>query len=354
MRRDFAAALADLGQARVQLEEADDELAIARVDADQGALEMNRDRPEQAIGYLESAAATFERYGAINELIETLQSLVSNRMALLQPADALAASDRSWALAARVTDPNQRLNLTEDRIDAFIALGRFREADALLSTLPADAPDANPFVARRLHALRARLAFARDDNAAAAEQAKRALALPTPSDDLGEGVAEIALVYQRATLAVAAQKPTKAPAAAWIDFGKPPAYPVQALAEAEWDAYRDDTGEAARLFTQALNMAEARGEPTDVGAVTDAFGPWLLAHGQTQQAGEVIGRVAPWANRDYDSALLQVRLFHALGQPGAWVKALAQAQALAGEREVPKDLEQPPPRRAAMAAASAR
>jgi DNA-binding winged helix-turn-helix (wHTH) protein/tetratricopeptide (TPR) repeat protein len=353
MRRDFARALADLGQARVQLAEAGDVLAIARVDADQGALEMNRDRPQDATGYLESAADEFERYSAINELMEALESLASNHMALLQPAEALAASDRSWSLAARVTDANQRLNLIEDRVDAFIALGRFREAGALLSTLPAAVADANPFVARRLPALRARLALMLGDNANAAAQATRALALPAPSDDLGEGVAEIALIDQRATLASAGTRPAGAPAAAWVDFSKPPAYPVQALAEAEWAAYRDDAIEAERLFKHALDMAEARGVPADVGSVTSAFGPWLLAHGALQQAGDVIGRVAPWAAHDYDSALLQVRLFHALGQPDAWARALAQAQSLAGERSVPAELLQPPRSHEDMAAAAA-
>ena len=52
----------------------------------------------------------------------------------------------------------------------------------------------------------------------------------------------------------------------------------------------------------------------------------------------MIGRVAPWAEHDYDSALLQVRLYHALGQRGPWAKALAQARALAGERDLPADV----------------
>jgi DNA-binding winged helix-turn-helix (wHTH) protein/tetratricopeptide (TPR) repeat protein len=350
MRRDFAPALADLGQARVQLEEVGDALAIARVDTDQGGLEMNRDRPQAAIGYLENAAGVFERYGAINELMETLESLVSNHLVLLQPTEALAASDRSWVLAVRVTDPNQRLNLIEDRVDAFIALGRLHDADALLSTLPPDAPTANPFVARRLHALRARLALARGDNTDAAIEARRALALPSPSDDLGEGVAEIALTYQRAMLGSSDHTLAEAPASEWIDFAKPLAYPVQALAAAEWAAWRGDTDEADRKFQQALDMAEARGEPVDVASVTSAFGPWLLAHDRAQQAGDVIGRVAPWAERDYDSALVQAQLFHALGQSGPWEKALAQARALAGERELPAEVRRPPRNHASLAA----
>ena len=352
MRHDFAPALADLGQARVQLAQAGDVLAIARVDSNQGGLEMTRDRPQDAVGYLENAATEFERFGAINELMETLASLSSNYMALLRPVDALAASDRSWALATRVTDPNQRLNLTEDRVDAFLALGRFHEAGALLGMLPADATGANPFAARRLPALRARLALALGDTTQAVSEAKHALGLPAPSDDLGEGVAEIALVCQRATLATAENPPARAPAAGWIDFGKPPAYPVQALAEAEWAAYRGEADTAQQLFKHALDMAETRGVPADVDAVTSAFGPWLLAHGQLRQAGDVIGRVASWAGHDYDAALLQLRLFHALGQPDAWARALAQAKSLAGERELPRDLLQPPSSTRVMAASA--
>ena len=56
----------------------------------------------------------------------------------------------------------------------------------------------------------------------------------------------------------------------------------------------------------------------------------------------MIGRVAPWAAQDYDSALLQVRLFHALGQPGPWSKAIAGARAIAGERAIPGDVREPP------------
>jgi hypothetical protein len=66
----------------------------------------------------------------------------------------------------------------------------------------------------------------------------------------------------------------------------------------------------------------------------------------------VIGRVAPWAPQDYDAALLQVRLYHALGQPGPWSKAIAEARSLAGERAIPADVRDAP--RAGEVAAAAR
>jgi hypothetical protein len=56
------------------------------------------------------------------------------------------------------------------------------------------------------------------------------------------------------------------------------------------------------------------------------------------EAGALVGRVAPWADRDYDCALLQLRLYHALGQRELWASALATARSLAGDRRIPAEL----------------
>jgi DNA-binding winged helix-turn-helix (wHTH) protein/tetratricopeptide (TPR) repeat protein len=337
MRHESAQALADLGEARVQLEAAGDALGVARVDSNLGGLEMNRDRPDQALAYLDSAATQFERYGAINELMETLESLVSDNLALLRPADALAASDRSWTLAARAIDPNQRLNLTLDRVDVFLSLGRLHEAGSLLAPIPASAPLANPFLARRLPALRARLALAEGRATDAVIAARQALAMPAPSDDAGDGVAEIAVVLQRATLA-ASTPAAEPPAETWMPQQTPPVFAAQAVLEADWSAATGDDDKAAQLYRDALDLAERRGVPSDIALAAVPYGTWLLRHGRDQQAGEVIGRVSSWATRDFECALLQVRLFAARHQADAWSRALAQANTLAGERLIPDEL----------------
>ena len=46
--------------------------------------------------------------------------------------------------------------------------------------------------------------------------------------------------------------------------------------------------------------------------------------------------------RDFRCALLDVELFHALGRANAWSTALVRAERLAGEREIPADLREPP------------
>jgi len=64
-------------------------------------------------------------------------------------------------------------------------------------------------------------------------------------------------------------------------------------------------------------------------------GTTLIAEGEIDAAGPVVGRVARWADSDFSCAVLQATLYRALGQSSAWDAALAQARSLAGERAVP-------------------
>ena len=70
--------------------------------------------------------------------------------------------------------------------------------------------------------------------------------------------------------------------------------------------------------------------------------PWLIERGRLDDARALAGRVAPWAPRDFDCALVQVRALHAGGAVEAWRAALDAARALAGEREIPPALTQAP------------
>ena len=82
--------------------------------------------------------------------------------------------------------------------------------------------------------------------------------------------------------------------------------------------------------------------PDAIVLVADAEARWLLSHGRAAEAAARAGRIAVWADRDFDSALLQVAAFHATGDADAWRRALAQAQKLAGERVIPAALATPP------------
>src|SRR5690606_27297492 len=99
--------------------------------------------------------------------------------------------------------------------------------------------------------------------------------------------------------------------------------------------HEHDPSAAAAWFRFAAASADRRGVPAEIVAVVEAQAPRLLASGNRDAAAALIGRVASWASRDFDCAMLQLRLYHALGQREAWFDALRQAQALAGEREIP-------------------
>jgi hypothetical protein len=81
--------------------------------------------------------------------------------------------------------------------------------------------------------------------------------------------------------------------------------------------------------------------PAEIVAVTKAQAPSLLVASVGEEAAAAIGRVAPWATRDYDAALLQVLLYHALHQREPWFNALRQARKLGGERPFPPALTHP-------------
>ncbi len=76
--------------------------------------------------------------------------------------------------------------------------------------------------------------------------------------------------------------------------------------------------------------------------VAQAYAGWLIRNGDLAGASAVAGGVAGWARRDYDAALLQLQLQHALGTQAPWQAALERARLLAGERRIPAELERAP------------
>jgi hypothetical protein len=115
-----------------------------------------------------------------------------------------------------------------------------------------------------------------------------------------------------------------------------------ALADAEQDIAEDRREEALKSYNTALADAERWAVPADLAAVAISYGDSLIANADFERASAVIGRVARWADQDFDCALLQARLYHALGQRSTWQSALERARALAGERAIPAALQAPP------------
>jgi len=115
------------------------------------------------------------------------------------------------------------------------------------------------------------------------------------------------------------------------------------IAKAEWAAAQGDDAQAERLFREAGAQSETQGVPDTIVLASAAYVHWLLAHDRIGEASAHAGRIAVWADHDFDSALLQVEVFQASGESDAWARALLQAQHLAGERTIPAALLAAPP-----------
>jgi len=342
--RRYDEALADFGTARTDLASARDQLGVARVDANLGMLELFRRRPAAALGYLLPAAERFQSFGALHELLVSVTGIVQAQLAMLQRDEAAASVERGWQLRERVTDPDQRVDLLLNRVQVLTGSGRLHEAAVALEQAQAGTTSGNRVLSARLRALGTELAMARGDwRAAAAESAKALAGWPDSGADEERGW--VALARQRALLGLG----ETAPAADLFErrreppdqVGDAPGVVADALAMAEWARQAGDAATAQRWFRVAVASADRRGVPAEIVAVAQAYGPVLLAAGDRAQAAVVIGRVAPWAAHDFDCALLQLRLFHAMNQREPWFSALRQAQALAGERSIPAALLEP-------------
>ncbi len=104
-------------------------------------------------------------------------------------------------------------------------------------------------------------------------------------------------------------------------------------AERAWGERR--LRESYDTYESALREATRVGVPRLIVEVADSWGNALIADGSLDKATEVVGQVASWADSDFRCALLTAALHRALGNRGAWEKALANARALAGQRAIP-------------------
>jgi len=332
----------DFARARIALGLAGDTLALARLDTNEGALSAHRGRPAEALASFVGAAERFERFGAMDEWAGALVNQIQARLALLQPAAAAAAADRLNAQAGRIANRSTQRLAAYWSAHAWMSVGRMTEARARLAALAeaGDLPDdtAVPMLAR---GALARIALADGQPGSAARLSLEAVAAAavTPRDGLS-GDAWLTLIRaqrrqgQRADAAQALQRFTQ-----WARTQDSPALAIRTrLAQAE-QAWSEEQREVAdRAYADALGIAERGSIPADVAAVAISWGDALIDRGDLETASAVAGRVATWAGSDFTCALLQARLYRALGHLEAWRTAMDQVHRLAGERPVPTAL----------------
>lgn len=338
-------ALADFAQARIAMQLAGDMLGVAQVELNEGALNGVRNHPADALASFKSAEKNFERFGVSSELANALANQVVAHRVLLQPEAALDVSGRSLALLGRLASPESAHLIRLRRAQALADVGRWSEATAQLDELSRAIEPAREIELAAMTANeRARLELAR-------MQPAHALALAEPVAGLAEAAfastrAEAWFIEIRALRALGRMLDAAAATkhfSAWTDATGNTTFAIHAkLTEAEQAFGEGRHADADRLYERSLSEANRQNVPADIADVAISYGNALIARGALMQAAPVVGQLDRFAAHNFDTAVLQARLYHALGQTEAWRRALDSARALAGERPLPPDLTSPP------------
>jgi DNA-binding winged helix-turn-helix (wHTH) protein/tetratricopeptide (TPR) repeat protein len=332
-------AAADLSQARVVLEPTGDVLALAWIDLNEGALQSMRGHYAEALPLFERAEATFKRFSAQRQLTTALGNEIDAHLQLLVPDQALSASSRGLENAGTLaTDPGFRFQ----RLRALIANGRIGEARNLINEASAEK---DAVYGAPVRSLEAKLDLDAGNSDRALQIAEHVIA-ELSEYQAGSMRASTWLLAIHALRSMQRDDDAAAEVAKLVAFANgtdiPDVRVFARLAEAEsaWSAQRRD--ESVRLYDDALRQANATGIPASVAEVAVSYGNALIDHGDLAGASAVAGQVARWANRDFGCALLQARLYRALGEREPWRVALERARALAGERAIPATVISPP------------
>lgn len=336
------AALADFAQARMAMQLAGDTLGIALVELNEGALNGLQGHLTDALASFQRAEKHFERFGVPGELANAVTNQVLAHRLLLEPDEALAASERSLSLLGHLASVEATHLIQVRRAQALADVGRWSEASTQLDEL-ARAVDKTQEA--EIWAIadteRARIALARGRPQAALDLAAPVVETLLAPEFVSTRQDAWLIAIQAMRLLGRERDAADAVAqfVAWADQSGNQSLAVHArLAQAEQaeDAHR--TEDAEKLYAGALAAANQGNVPTDVADVAISYANALIARGELERAVPVVGRIDRYATHSYPAALLQVRLYRALGQTEAWRSALAHARALAGERPFPVDL----------------
>lgn len=338
MRAEYDEAGRDFARARIAFELSGDAHAAARVDINEGAMATMRDRPGDALPLLERAAQRFDRLDAPTDLANTLANEVDARLALLQPGVALAASERMMLSMERLRNPAERRVLLAARARALAASGRLAEVRALLADLVQGAgAEQESTLLGEARALQAALDLAAGETATAAALSRQAVAA-LDGAEFAHARADAWQVLVRALVRRGEREAAADEAArfaAWAEtVQRAGVLALARLAQAE----AADGETASGFYAEARRDAARSGVPRDIAAVAIATAQARMAAGELPDAADAVGELARWADRDFDCALVQVRLYHALRQRDAWAAALVRARGLAGERRIAADL----------------
>lgn len=332
-----------LARSRVLLEGSGNLMGLADVEAHFGLLYAQRGQLASAVPRMAEAIERYRRLGVHEEAMAIQIGLASVYGGLLEHDKALANSQEAWARADR---PTSRLRIWAAVVHAATLgqVGRLTDATRLLDQVEQTHGDDGAIATSLAMLTRAQLTADSGDWATS----ERATLAAHERFAAGTGAgwskfrADTWLMWLRALRAQGKYAQAHNQLAAmreWDQQGSADQTHLYfALADAEQKWFDGDRDLAVARYEDALRLAETAPIPALTLMVVESYGNALMAAGDLQEAAGVVGRVADWADRDFSSALLQVRLHRALGQAAAWRQALEHARRLAGERTIPVEL----------------
>lgn len=341
LRHEYDLAAQDFARARVASNLAGDALQLTRVEGNESNLEMAQGRYAEAVTIQQRIGERFERFGMHNDAVVAFDNQTETHLALLQPLEALKSNDRALAVIDRVADASVRYLTKLQRADALALNGRLGEARQLLDEVLHEAEGAQ-YAPERANARTSQAQLNLDAGRAGDALLLARQALPDlPAPPYGAVRAQAWLYAIRSLLALGRVDESSGETrafGAWAAGEDDPDVALAAkLALAEQAAAERRDDEARVAYDEALAIAGRHSVPARLVEAAGSYGRWLVAHGDLPRAATVIGLVARHADGDYDSAVLQLALYRALGQEAAARNALAAVRRLAGERPVPVD-----------------
>jgi len=358
----------DYAQALRLFSAAGEPTEAASVSSNLALLLMLRGRNTEALQQLRDASIVFREHGDINRLFNAHSSISSLQIGMLRWQEALLSSDAAGALLGLIEDASSRQRHFRPRALVMLGLGRLDEAEALLARAAIEGTrgDANPDTLARQGLYEAQLALAKRDAGRAARAAQQVFeplyarhgvaAEPQVRTD----ARDLALLLWVQASVLAAEQSGSAP----------PALSAQALhllahaesvlarvARGRWRLAQADFAAAEEDLRAALQGADEFNRLSRVLLCHEALADLLLAQGRQIEAEALIvglqARDPGLLQRDYDAAVLALRVRRGGSDPTAFQRALEQAQRLAGQRTLPPSLLQSLPGKEPTAAASA-
>ena len=341
---DLSGAEDDCARSRIALELAADRFALAQLDGQEAVLLALRDRHEAALERWQAAADRFERFGDAEKFVDALGNVADEQLALLRPEAALATIRRADPWLARMDQPLSRALFDYAGAKVLARSGRFAQArerlDALLAQPVIDDIAGMPEAVR---IERARLDLAVGRAGAAEAELRRAMAdvlRPELASPLYRRIrsngwlAWIRALRADGRLDQAKEQAQRFAAAAATGSADPA---LAQVARAETSVAKGDREDARAACESALTeLGAQRGSERSLEVVRACAGMWLDA-GEPGPAIPLVGRLGNCGEHAFDCAVLQARLFHALGRQDAMRHALANAARLAGERVIALD-----------------